>query len=149
MKAKAVYCYNTFDLKFPANDTTIKQIIMAILVENFLLLSCVGLWRQITWSGWKFYIYNIYTMIVILMNFGFTLTEVWNNVLIINNTNDIIKNVFSVFAMIVVCAKIFGILESHESIVEICQSLQTDWLKPNTIDEILIEEKYNHTINST
>lgn len=80
------------------------------------------------------------------MNYGFTLTEVWNHVFITNNINDIIKNMFSIFAMIIVCAKIFGILESHESIVEICQSLQTNWLKPNTIDEVLIQEKYNYTI---
>ncbi|KAK0179431.1 hypothetical protein PV327_005183 [Microctonus hyperodae] len=83
------------------------------------------MWKPITWFGWKSYFYNLYTVVIIILTYGFTLAEGIDLLFVSSSIDDFMNNIFSLLAMVNVCSKIAGILGKRKDIYRICQNFQT------------------------
>ncbi|KAK0093252.1 hypothetical protein PV326_013960 [Microctonus aethiopoides] len=83
------------------------------------------MWKPITWFGWKSYFYNLYTVVIIILTYGFTLAEGLDLIFVSSSIDDFMNNIFSLLAMVNVCAKIAGVLGKRKDIYKISQNLQT------------------------
>ncbi|KAK0093253.1 hypothetical protein PV326_013961, partial [Microctonus aethiopoides] len=114
--------------------------------ETFQVLTQVGLWKPPTWCGWKSYIYNLYTILVIFLTCGFSVAIFLHLVLISNTVENILDDIFSFLAMFIVCMKIFGLLRWHKEVLNMCASFEAPALEPSTVDEIAIEMQTDNRI---
>lgn len=119
---------------------------MVILLESFLLLSCLGLWRPTNWSGWKSNIYKLYSILIILLCYGFLFSFILDLLIVSKTMDEIIENILVLFPMIVTCTKIIGIIGWRKEILQIINCFQTAGLKPRTVDEVNIQKQYDRTI---
>nr|AQN78454.1 olfactory receptor 52 [Meteorus pulchricornis] len=116
---------------------------MAILTESFLLLSCCGLWRPVTWSTWKSKLYNLYAVFVFILHNGFVLAEITDVLFFDNSVDERIDIIVSLTSMFAVSVKMIGLHATRDSIIEICEKFENEWRK-NDIEEILIQKTYDH-----
>lgn len=119
---------------------------MAILNGSFLLFSYVGMWKPINWFGWKSYFYNSYTIVTRFFTCAFTLAHGIDLLFVSRKVSDFTKNISAFLGMVNACLKYAEILRTRKSIIKICQNFQTGLFKPNTLDEIRIQDKYNQMI---
>nr|AQN78499.1 olfactory receptor 97 [Meteorus pulchricornis] len=116
---------------------------MKVLTESVQVLCFIGLWKTSTWSGWKSNFYNMYTMSIIFLVGGFTLTQLLDLLFISKTIDEMIDNISTSVTIAVVCVKFIGIIMKSRELEKIRLDFVTGWLKPTTADEISIQEKYN------
>ncbi|KAJ8679832.1 hypothetical protein QAD02_015619 [Eretmocerus hayati] len=112
----------------------------------FKILKMCGLWRPVSFTGWKVIVYNVYSCIVFI-----TLVTIAIFVLLavcaIPFTHELFaETVFLMFALFNATFKATNILISRKRFLLMLDMLQEDnWRELNNTEEIRIQEKYLNT----
>ncbi|KAK0093250.1 hypothetical protein PV326_013958 [Microctonus aethiopoides] len=104
------------------------------------------MWKPTNWFGWKSYFYNSYTIVIRFFTCGFTLAHGIDLLFVSRKVSDFTNNISAFLGMVNACLKYAEILRTRKSVIKICQNFQSGLFKPNTLDEIQIQDKYNQLI---
>lgn len=120
---------------------------MQILSLNFLMYTFCGLWRPIEWSstGANF-LYNIFTCIVLILEYFYLLTQFLDIILVIDNIDDFVTNSLFCMSVVSVVCKATVVVTRRDAIVSLVQVLLTAPCKPRDKDEVVIQTKFDKFI---
>lgn len=120
---------------------------MHILEFTFKILIICGCWRPTSWTTpYKRLIYHVYTIFIILLIHTFTLSQLTDLLLSVNNPDDFTENFYMFLAMFVSCCKMFTLLMNRNNIAMLIDILMKRPCKPIQSDEIKIQQKFDRTI---
>ncbi|XP_076223467.1 odorant receptor 46a-like isoform X2 [Nomia melanderi] len=122
---------------------------MAILEPAFKILIIGGCWQPAFCStGCKRILYASYTVFVLLLMHTFGLSQLFNVILNVKNTDDLSDSLYMFIATVLSCFKIVTILMNHKSIGTLCETLRTKPCKPRNYEEETIQREYDSRIGS-
>lgn len=109
-----------------------------------MVFECIGVWRPVHWCpGWKTIVYDIYTILMILMIYTFTISECVDLIGSFSNVEEFANASFMLLSMIGVCGKAANLLKKRSVIIELMNVLQNDVCRPRSAEEIRIQNKYD------
>lgn len=120
---------------------------MQILSLNFLLYTVSGMWRPIEWSstGANF-LYNVYTCIVLILEYFYMLTQLLDILLVIDNIDDFVSNSLYLMSVIALICKMTLVVIRRSAIISLVQVLVEPPCKPRDEDEMAIQTKFDKFI---
>nr|AXM05313.1 odorant receptor [Campoletis chlorideae] len=117
---------------------------MHVLPSNFKILQFCGLWRPYEWSsGWKKNLYDTYTIIVVFFVYTFTLSELIEVTIFIENFDDAVNIIFLAFTMLGVCYKVGNIIFKRNEMIILLEILNNGRCRPVEDEEIKIQMKHD------
>ncbi|XP_034949801.1 uncharacterized protein [Chelonus insularis] len=116
---------------------------MSLLSRNLYLLSFTGLWRPITWNGWKAQLYNMYTLIVTLSNLLFVISGLMAISIKNNTLQVIVDNVSIILVVSLIWAKISCAVNSRRLILNAIHRLNNRPYMPQDQEEQMIHDRYD------
>lgn len=120
---------------------------MQVLEFTLRILTVVGCWPPNSRTSLcKRIMYNAYTVSVILLLFTFTLSQLMDVILIVDNTDDFTDTFYIMLAMIISCCKMVGLLINRRNIGILTNILIQKPFVPLEADEIKIRHKFDRTI---
>ncbi|XP_011706916.1 PREDICTED: putative odorant receptor 71a [Wasmannia auropunctata] len=122
---------------------------MQILSFNFLMYTFAGIWRPVEWSsnGAKL-LYNIFTSIVLLLEYFLMLSQFMDILLMMDNIDDFVTNSLIFAGVAVVTCKTTLVVIRRDAIINLVQILLTAPCKPRNEDEKMIQTKFDEFIRS-
>lgn len=122
---------------------------MQILSFNFLIYTFAGIWRPVGWSscGIKL-LYNVFTSIVLFLEYFLMLTQFMDIVLIVKNIDDFVTNSLMFASIVAVTCKATLVVIRRNAIINLVQVLLTAPCKPRDEDEEVIQTKFDKFIRS-
>lgn len=120
---------------------------MQILSLNFLLYTVGGIWRPIEWSstGANF-LYNVYTGIVLILEYFYVLTQLLDILLVVDNVDDLVSNTLLFMSVFVLVCKMTLIVIRRSAIINLVKILVEPPCKPQDEDEVAIQMKFDKFI---
>lgn len=120
------------------------NIIMRILDSTFKFLIICGCWRPDSWtSSCKRVIYHIHTFFVLVLINTFTLSQLLDIILTVDNPDDFTDNFYMLLAMIVSCCKMLSMLVNRKNIATLTNILTERPCKPSGSKEMEIYHKFD------
>lgn len=117
---------------------------MRVLSWNFTILGICGLWRPIELSnGWKKSLYTTYTFFTIFLTFTFTVSELIEFIISIDDVDKIVNNSLMLLTTLGICYKIANFVRKREEIVRLMEILNNDICDPRGTEEISIQMKFD------
>nr|UEN71234.1 olfactory receptor 51 [Gregopimpla kuwanae] len=117
---------------------------MHILSWNFTILEFCGLWRTRDFSSdWKKHVYNAYTCFSIFLMYTFTLSELIEFVLSIDNVDEVVNNSLMLLSMLGICYKSANLVYKRDQILEVTDLLVNDVCRPQSLEEISIQKRFD------
>ncbi|XP_011869953.1 PREDICTED: odorant receptor Or1-like isoform X2 [Vollenhovia emeryi] len=122
---------------------------MQILSLNFLIYTICGMWRPTEWlsNGAKF-LYNIFTCIVLISEYFFTLTQFLDLLFVVDNIDDFVANSIFLISVAALIYKATLVVTRRNAIISLVQVLLTAPCKPQDEDEVAIQTKFDQFISS-
>ncbi|XP_043285613.1 uncharacterized protein [Venturia canescens] len=118
---------------------------MHILSLNFTIFKFLGLWRPLSWlTGWKFVLYNCYTVIVVLFVFTFVVSEFIELFCSFNSVEEFAQGSFVLLSMIAMSGKMAVLLIKRREIIALTNDLVNDVCEPRNAVEIQIQARSKH-----
>ena len=120
---------------------------MRLLDLTFKILIICGCWIPDSWTTpHKRLVYHVYTIFIMLLIHTFTLSQLMDLILIVDNAVDFTDNFYMLLAMIVSCCKMFTLLMNRSNIVMLIGILARKPCRPAQSDEVKIQQKFDrHT----
>ncbi|KYM75447.1 Putative odorant receptor 71a [Atta colombica] len=120
---------------------------MQIFSLNFLIYTICGIWRPIEWSsnGVNF-LYNVFTYIVLFLEYFLMLTQFLDFLFVIDNIDDFVANSIMFVSVAAVVCKATVVVIRRNAIISLIQVLLKDPCKPQDEDEIAIQTKFDQFI---
>ncbi|XP_053998016.1 odorant receptor 13a-like [Hylaeus anthracinus] len=118
---------------------------MQLLRWIFTYLAVGGCSRPASWtSTTKKFLYNVYTIVLLLMIHALLVTQILDIVFNVENQDEFSDNFYLTLGIFVACCKMYNLLTSHKSYVILIDSLQEEPLKPVNSDEVEIQMKFEN-----
>ncbi|XP_043285401.1 odorant receptor 46a-like [Venturia canescens] len=115
---------------------------MHTLSLNFTILKFFGLWRPLPWlTGWKFVLYNCYTVIIIVLVFTFLVSLFIDLFSSFNSVEDFSQGSFILLTVIALFGKMVVLLAKRREIIELTNDLINDVCEPRDAAEIQIQAR--------
>lgn len=120
---------------------------MRVLDSTFKFLIICGCWRPESWtSSYKRVIYHMHTFFVLLLLNTFTLSQLLDIILTVDNANDFTDNFYILLATIVACCKMFSMLVNRKNIAILTNILTEKPCRPLEPKEMEIYHKFDEGI---
>ncbi|XP_011705251.1 PREDICTED: uncharacterized protein LOC105460496, partial [Wasmannia auropunctata] len=122
---------------------------MQILSFNFLIYTFAGIWRPVEWlsNGAKL-LYNIFTSVVLFLEYFLVLSQFMDILLVIDNIDDFTTNSLIFASIVTVTCKATLVVIRRDAISNLIQDLLTAPCKPQNGDEKMIQTKFDEFIRS-
>ncbi|KAL6267818.1 hypothetical protein P5V15_000890 [Pogonomyrmex californicus] len=92
--------------------------------------------------------YNVYTVLILLLINTFTLTQLMDIILTVDNADDFTENFYVTLAMLVSCCKMFSLLRNRNNIEMLIDILMKKPCRPTEHDEIEIRQKFDKLVQT-
>jgi hypothetical protein len=126
---------------------TISKKEMSVLMFTFKVLTICGCWPPNSWtSRYKRILYDVYTILIVLLINTFTLSQLLDLILIVDNADDFAENFYVTLAMFVSCCKMFSLLRNRNNIAMLIDILMKKPCRPTEHDEIEIRQKFDKLV---
>jgi len=120
---------------------------MSILMFTFKVLTICGCWPPHSWtSRYKRIMYDVYTVFIVLLINTFTLSQLMDLILTVDNADDFSENFYVTLATFVSCCKMFSLLKNRNNIAVLIDTLMKKPCRPTEHDEIRIRQKFDKLI---
>ncbi|KAF3054560.1 Odorant receptor 016 [Nylanderia fulva] len=119
---------------------------MNMMEFPFKVLTICGCWQPQSWTSVYKHIYRIYTILILLSVHTFTLSQLMDIILIVDNTDDFCDNLCILVVTIMTCFKMFSLLANRKNIIELTDILMKEPCKPFKPNEIKIFYKFDKDI---
>lgn len=120
---------------------------MQVMQFPLKILTVAGCRPPIFWSSLcKRTMYNAYTILMCLLMLTFTLPQIMDIILNVNNADDFTDIFYVMVAMINACYKMLSLLLNRKNIEILTEALVKKPFRPLEPDEIEIREKYNNIV---
>ncbi|XP_034939950.1 uncharacterized protein [Chelonus insularis] len=120
---------------------------MLVLPHNLALFQLIGVWRPVNWSlGLKYFFYNIYTLIVLVMVFLSVFTEIIKLIGSYENIEQLLHNLKMLLTMVGNFAKAVNLVYNRQDIVMLLTDLVSSPCLPRNPEEQSIQSKYDRII---
>ncbi|XP_012528082.1 odorant receptor 46a isoform X2 [Monomorium pharaonis] len=108
-----------------------------------------GCFRPQSWTSlFKRTIYNIYKLYIITMLYTFTILQIMDIVLYVDNTDDFTSNLNVMINALVACYKMFVMSVNYENIIALIKCLTEEPFKPLDSEEIKIRRQFDRIIRN-
>ncbi|XP_071631658.1 odorant receptor 46a-like isoform X2 [Temnothorax longispinosus] len=122
---------------------------MHILKLTYTIVTISGCFRPQSWTSlFKRTVYNIYRLYVIIMLYTFTIFQIMDLVLYVDNTNDFTNNLNMMLTVSISCYKVLIMCLNYENIVALINYLTEEPFKPLDSDEMKIRRRYDKLIRN-
>ncbi|KAH0947020.1 OrE20 [Eciton burchellii] len=122
---------------------------MHILENTFKILTVCGCWRPNSWrSSRERAAYHMYTIFVFVLVNTFTLSQLLDLVLVVDNSDDFSDNFYMLLAMIVSCCKMVSLLVNRNNIATLINILMEKPCKPFRLNEMEIYHRFDKSIQT-
>ncbi|XP_077264586.1 odorant receptor 46a-like isoform X2 [Temnothorax americanus] len=122
---------------------------MHILKLTYTIVTISGCFRPQSWTSlFKRTVYNIYRLYVIIMLYTFTIFQIMDLVLYVDNTNDFTNNMNMMLTVSISCYKVLIMCLNYENIVALINYLTEEPFKPLDSDEMKIRRRYDKLIRN-
>lgn len=120
---------------------------MSVLTFTFKVLTICGCWPPNSWtSRYKCIMYDVYTIFIVLLINTFTLSQLMDLILNVDNADDFTENFYVTLAMLVSCCKMFSLLRNRGNITVLIDILMKKPYRPIEPDEIEIRQKFDKLV---
>lgn len=120
---------------------------MRLLGFTFQILTGCGCWLPNSWrTPQRRLMYHAYTIFILLLINTFTLSQVLDIILTVDNADDFTDNFYMMLAMIVSCFKMFSLLINRGNIAMLTNILMNGPCTPLEPEEIEIRQKFDKLI---
>jgi len=120
---------------------------MRVLENTFKILTVCGCWRPNSWTSSRGRAaYHMYTIFVFVLVNTFTLSQLLDLVLVVDNSDDFSDNFYMLLAMFVSCCKMVSLLINRDNIAMLINILIEEPCKPFRLDEMEIYHKFDKGI---
>lgn len=120
---------------------------MSVLTFTFKVLTICGCWPPNSWTSWyKRIIYDAYTILIVVIINIFTLSQLMDLILSVDNVDDFAENFYVMLSMFVSCCKMFSLLRNRDNISILIDTLMKKPYRPTEHDEIDIRQKFDKFI---
>jgi len=120
---------------------------MIVLQFTLVLCTVCGCWQPLTWTSQSKYImYNTYRILLICIASAFTISQIMNIILNINNFDEISDNIYMTLAVFIATYKIVTMWIIKEHVITIVNVLMEEPFKPSESCEVIIRQRYDKTI---
>ncbi|KYN30668.1 Putative odorant receptor 71a [Trachymyrmex septentrionalis] len=135
----------TLSLQSYSNVKEISKMQMFSL--NFCMYTICGIWRPIEWSsnGANF-LYNVFTYIILFLEYFFMLTQFLDFLFVIDNIDDFIANSIIFVSVAAMICKATVVVIRRNAIISLIQILLKGPCKPQDEDEIAIQTKFENFV---
>ena len=118
---------------------------MHILSHTFTILTICGIWRPMEWSsGWKQYLYWLYSVLVIALIFTFIVSQALYLLQIAINVEGLASSSFTLLTFFYTACKAMNILKSRDHINNFIEILNNKRCKSQNIkDNWILQEADN------
>ncbi|XP_072753281.1 putative odorant receptor 85d [Anoplolepis gracilipes] len=117
---------------------------MRILNSTFKFLIICGCWRPTSWtSPCKRVMYHMHTVFIFVLINTFTLSQLLDIILIVDNADDFTDNFYMLLAMIVSCCKMLSMLMNRKNIAILANILTEKPCKPLEPSEMEIYNRFD------
>jgi len=118
-----------------------------LLKYTLALLTITGCWRPLSWiSSYKYKLYNVYTLLLVLLLYTFAISQFMAIVLNAANPDEFTS---VLYMMMTVCVSIFKISSmwlNHRNLADIINTLTDIPFRPVIADEIKIRQNFDKII---
>ena len=119
---------------------------MPVLDFTFKLLTICGCWTPDSWTDCRRLLYHVYTIFILLLIHTFTLSQLLDIILIVDNQDDFTDNFYMLLAMIVSCFKMISLLINRGNIAMLTDILMNGPCRPLEPAEIEIQQRFDKLI---
>ncbi|XP_018337039.1 PREDICTED: putative odorant receptor 85d [Trachymyrmex septentrionalis] len=92
--------------------------------------------------------YDVYTILIVLLINTFTLSQLMDLILTVDNADDFSENFYVILAMFVSCCKMFSLLRNRNNIAMLIDILMKKPCRPTEHDEIEIRQKFDKIVQT-
>ncbi|XP_029159903.1 uncharacterized protein LOC114931920 [Nylanderia fulva] len=118
-----------------------------LLKFSLVLLAITGCRQPESWTFlYKYTLYNIYTMILVLLLYTFTFTQFMDIVLNVGNPEEFTSVIYIMMTVFVASFKLSNMLMNRKSVSDIINTLIDKPFKPMVTDEIKIRQNFDRMI---
>ncbi|XP_018337035.1 PREDICTED: odorant receptor 46a-like [Trachymyrmex septentrionalis] len=122
---------------------------MRVLDSTFKFLTICGCWRPDSWtSSCKRVIYHTHTFFVLVLINTFTLSQLLDIILTVDNADDFTDNFYMLLAMIVSCCKMLSMLINRKNIALLTNILTERPCRPLEPEEMEIHNKFDKGVQA-
>ncbi|KAL0116260.1 hypothetical protein PUN28_011237 [Cardiocondyla obscurior] len=122
---------------------------MHILKLTYTIVMISGCFRPQSWTSlFKRTVYNIYRLYVITMLYTFTILQIMDIILYVDNPDDFTNNINMMLTILASCYKIFIMCLNYENIVALINYLTEEPFKPLDTNEMKIRRQYDKIIRN-
>ncbi|XP_071631660.1 putative odorant receptor 85d [Temnothorax longispinosus] len=122
---------------------------MSVLTFTFKVLTICGCWLPNSWTSWyKRILYDVYTILIGLLVNTFTLSQLMDLILSVDNADDFAENFYVTLASFVSCCKMFSLLNNRNNIAMLIDTLMKKPYRPTEHDEIKIRQKFDKIVQT-
>ncbi|XP_018317852.1 odorant receptor Or1-like [Mycetomoellerius zeteki] len=117
--------------------------------STFKFLTICGCWRPDSWtSSCKRVIYHMHTFFVLVLINTFTLSQLLDIILTVDNADDFTDNFYMLLAMIVSCCKMLSMLINRKNIALLTNILMERPCRPLEPEEMEIHDKFDKGVQA-
>ncbi|KAL6422681.1 hypothetical protein ACFW04_010725 [Cataglyphis niger] len=120
-----------------------------LLKITLVFLTFAGCWRPMSWTSlYKYRLYNVYTIILILLLYTFAISQFMDIVLNGSNPEEFTSVLYIMMTVCVASFKITNIFMNRRNVVEIINTLTDKPFKPMVTGEIKIRQNFDKMIQN-
>lgn len=117
---------------------------MCLLRWVYTFLTLCGCLPSPSWTyPYKTFLFNVYTVIVLMLVHTLVISQILDVVFIVDNEDDFSENFYVTMPMIVTSFKLCSLLASRRNIVILINALQKEPFVPMNTEEIQIRVRFN------
>lgn len=120
---------------------------MPVLKFTLTVMAIAGCWQPTSWTSiFRHIIYNSYTILIVLTLYTFSITQILELVLNVNNADTIGDALFNIIISLLACYKAVIMRKNSDDIKMLINNLTEEPFKPLDLNEIIIREKFDKRI---
>ena len=109
-----------------------------------MILTYFGIWKPTEWkSRWKSYLYNIHSVIVLVIMYTFVASEFVHVVLFFSKFDDVSDTLFLLLTTGSVCYKAVAFLTRKNNLINLGNMMLKDCCLPKNLHEMTIQRKFD------
>lgn len=118
-----------------------------LLKLTLAFLTISGCWRPVSWTSlYKYILYNIYTITLILLLYTFAVSQLMDIVLNVGNPEEFTSVLYIMMTVCVASFKISSMSTNRKNISHIINTLTEKPFKPMVTDELKIRQNFDKMI---
>ncbi|XP_066594341.1 uncharacterized protein [Prorops nasuta] len=143
MRRTNTVCHTSAQAHFHLKN--LDRCMMHILTEGFFVLSCVGIWRPVTWeSSSKVVLYNAYTVSMLLLIYGLAVGQFIHLLYYVRNFDDFTDTTLMMMSALNLVVKGTVFSRRREDIIKLSRRFLKHPLKPLNQKEGAIQLEFDN-----